>query len=99
MRVFSFLLNQMRVQEMPGSSTVADLLERIIEEGSFSKAIDQSFWDDGGSKVNHKEVEDIHQKLQMGPKTMPSKLTGCPLVRLRVTVSRARSPVELDLSP
>ena len=51
---------------MPGSSTVADLLERIIGEGSFSKTIDQSFWDDGGSKVNHKEVVDIHQKLQMG---------------------------------
>ena len=56
----------MKVQEMPGRSTIADLLERILEEDSLSTASGESFWEDGEFKINHKETYDIHQKLHMG---------------------------------
>jgi hypothetical protein len=52
----------MMVRELPGDSTLADLLERITDEEKIvgGDAVE------GRPRVNHNEVEDIHQKLQMG---------------------------------
>jgi hypothetical protein len=57
----------MKVQEVAQNSTVANLLEGIHNEDPFPIASDESFQDDRvGLKVNHKEVDNIHQKLEMG---------------------------------
>lgn len=55
----------MIVQELPGNSTVADLLERTSNEDALVATVG-GFWEEARPKVNHKEVEDIQLKLKMG---------------------------------
>lgn len=57
--------DKMMVQELPGNSSVADLLERTSKEDALVATVG-GFWEEARPKVNHKEIEDIQQKLQMG---------------------------------
>ncbi|KAI5081841.1 hypothetical protein GOP47_0001584 [Adiantum capillus-veneris] len=57
--------DKMMVQELPGSSTVADLLERTTKEDALVATVG-GFWEEARPKVNHKNVEDIQQELKMG---------------------------------
>ncbi|MCO5606920.1 hypothetical protein L7F22_061111 [Adiantum nelumboides] len=57
--------DEMMVQELPGDSAVADLLERTTKEDALVATMG-GLWEEARPKVNHKEVEDLHQKLKMG---------------------------------
>lgn len=57
---------KMTVQELPGGSTVADLLHRRVMEDSFAATCGVAFCEELRPRVNHKTVDDIQQILKMG---------------------------------
>eukprot|EP00250_Pteridium_aquilinum_P011200 c198_g1_i1 orf=267-2537(-) len=57
--------DKMMVQELPGNSTVADLLERTTREDALVATVG-GFWEEARPKVNRKDVDNIQQKLKMG---------------------------------
>lgn len=56
----------MVVQELPGGSTVADLLHKRSIEDSFAATGGVAFYEELRPRVNHKMVDDIQQTLKMG---------------------------------
>lgn len=58
--------DKMTVQEMPGGSTIADLLQRSANEGSLVATPGIGFGEELRPKVNHKVIKDINQRLKMG---------------------------------
>lgn len=57
---------KMVVQELPGGSTVADLLHKRSIEDSFAATGGVAFYEELRPRVNHKMVDDIQQTLKMG---------------------------------
>ncbi|KAH7423895.1 hypothetical protein KP509_12G079500 [Ceratopteris richardii] len=80
--------DKMMVQELPGNSSVADLLERTTKEEMLVTGVG-GFWEEAGPKVNHMEVEDLQQKLKMGDlvELQPS-LSGSSLNEYREKLRR-----------
>ncbi|KAI5065915.1 hypothetical protein GOP47_0018539 [Adiantum capillus-veneris] len=57
---------KMVVQELPGGSTVADLLQRRVTEDSFAATCGMAFCEELRPRVNHKVIDNIQQVLVLG---------------------------------
>lgn len=58
--------DRMMVQELPGGSTVADLLYKRVVDDSFAATCGIAFCEELRPSVNHKVVDNIQQVLKMG---------------------------------
>ncbi|MCO5587304.1 hypothetical protein L7F22_041252 [Adiantum nelumboides] len=81
--------DKMIVQELPGGSTVADLLQRRATEDSFAATCGMAFYEELRPKVNHKVIDSIQQVLKMGDLVeMTSSIPNKSLIEYRNTIKR-----------
>lgn len=81
--------DKMVVQELPGGSTVADLLQRRVTEDCFAATCGMAFCEELHPRVNHKVVDNIQQVLQMGDLVeMTSLIPDVSLTEYRNRIKR-----------